>query len=398
MHKNYTVFNAEMELFGLRYISKVAPVPAGPEFTMEAQRKKLLSIFYEQLLLFDNVAIKLERTNFGLYFLIKELGIDQVETLITRGTIRLLLWTPLIVTSVGRRREDGTTDESVVTGTPPLVTGNYVESDSDPEKNIETALNYFNLSRERRRQFIRAVRDKYLFPNKKFAGEATAVIIDAYEKNRLQGLGLPFEKAPNDLTVKERSLLQKLGHDVLDISVLSEMDFKSYNKYPILNITESALKKIESALKVSENTSAILDIENVPDIASLVLDGTLPFNSVFHVRHKSVVKHYRKWINEVSAKDDALPISKAYIDEITGKNKFFESKKGKLVRNIGVFAIGGGIEVAISGLATAVAGVVIGKAADFGLGLFDTYVLDGLLKGWNPQMFVDEIRKQKDNK
>jgi hypothetical protein len=131
---------------------------------MERQQKILLSILFEPFLLFDSVVIKLERTNLGLQFLISILGIDKVEHLIERGVVKLLLWTPLIVSSIGRKNEAGVLDESVVIQTPPLVAGNYVESDSDAEKNIETALSYFSINRERKRIFIRKVRDKYLFP------------------------------------------------------------------------------------------------------------------------------------------------------------------------------------------------------------------------------------------
>jgi len=348
---------------------------------MEAQRKILLSILFEQFLLFDSVVIKLERSNLGLHFLISILGIDKVEYLIEKDVIKLLLWTPLIFTSIGRKREDGTLDESVVIGTPPLVSGNYVESDSDPEKNIETALSYFNFSRERKRTFIRKIRDKYLFPKNELTSKATTIIIDAYKNNRLEALGLKYEKDPENLNVTERGLLQKFGHDVLDTSVLADMGFKSYNKYSIYNISESSIKQIESAMKISDGTSQIFKIENVPDIKSLVLDNILSFDSVFDLRYKSVAKSYRKWINNVSNNEDALPITKEYIDAITGKHKFFESSGGKFMKILGMFGIGAGL------------GAFLGPISDLGLGLFDTYILDGILKGWNPQMFVDQIRK-----
>jgi len=48
----------------------------------------------------------------------------------------------------------------------------------------------------------------------------------------------------------------------------------------------------------------------------------------------------------------------------------------------------------VAGSVGAAAGGLIGKAADFGLSLLDTYVLDGILKGWNPRMFVDEIKNE----
>ena len=54
----------------------------------------------------------------------------------------------------------------------------------------------------------------------------------------------------------------------------------------------------------------------------------------------------------------------------------------------------------MSGASTALGAAVagpIGAAAGFGLGLLDTFVLDGILTGKNPSMFVDDLRNNIEN-
>ena len=60
-----------------------------------------------------------------------------------------------------------------------------------------------------------------------------------------------------------------------------------------------------------------------------------------------------------------------------------------------VVGLGAAIE---GGLGGAVVGGAVGKAiepaADFGLDLIDTFLLDGLLKGWTPKVFFNELDQE----
>ena len=221
-------------------------------------------------------------------------------------------------------------------------------------------------------------------------------MLDAYIKGRLADLGLNNEKAPEFLDLAERDKLFKLGHQVLETSVLAEKGFKSYDNYSLFNLTKNSVRNIESAYHVSENTSEILKVENLANIQQLVFENKIPFDRVFDIRYKPDIKNYRKWINSISVNTDTGAVTKEYIDEVVGKNKFFESTGGKFVRTVGMFGVGTGIGAAIAGPVGAVAGAVLGKAADFSLALLDTYILDGILKGWNPRMFVDAVKDEID--
>lgn len=383
------IFNNNLDLYGVRYINNSARVPIGEQYSQAYQRRLVLAEIFEQLLLYDRIAIKVDRFNLPLFFLINEIGINNTEELLRSNVIHLVLWTPVIATSSGTEREDKSIDHSTVFGIPPIIAGAYTSEDSDPEKNIDDLLKYFpSMNNDRKRIFKRIAIRKYILPDNSIAGKSAEIVIDAYASNRLKSLELPFEKAPDQLDHIERAKLLQVGNSVLETTFLAQNGFLSNNDYPYYSLTSESIRQIETALHVEANTSTILQIENVAALKKLYLEGIIPFESVYTLRQKRVVKEYRKWIHDVSSNEDAEYITKLYIDEITGKNKFFESNIGIFVRNISMFGLGTGLGTVIAGAA----GGVIGGAAEFGLGLFDSYVFEGILQGWNPRMFVDELR------
>lgn len=344
--------------------------------------RMMLAGLFEQIMLFDRVTISTNRVNFQLIFLIDQLGINMVEELLDRNIIEFLLWSPLLFTGRGRTMDDGTNDTSVIFGQPPIVAGGLVADDLDIEKQIDKALSMFSLHRDRKRIFKRRAFDKFIVPDGlKNSGESAKLVIDAYVSNNL--VDLPYQKEPNQLEMFERDILMDLGYKVLEIKLLSEYQLKSFENFDHYKICEQNLKNIGKAYKVSDNTSEILKVENMPNLKNLFLLGNLKFADVMQLRYKSNSKYFRKWINQISENHDVHDISKEYINEIKGSNNFFETNVGKLVKNIGVFGIGMALGDAITG-AEAI-------AANFALGQLDTFVLDGLLRGKKPSMFLNDI-------
>jgi len=357
-----------------------------PKLTKEQDRQIIAGLF-EQLLLFDKITISTNRLNFGLIFLLDRLGINTVERLFDSGYIKLLLWSPVLVTGTGRQKEDGSIDESVIFGQPPIAAGALTEDDSDPEENINNALDIFGLHRDRKRILTKRVIKQYVIPNgMEFSSDAAKLVIDSYQNNILVGLGLPFEKEANQLNLEQRKQLLSLGHKVLETAILSKYNFKSYENYEHYEIYKQNISNIGKAYNISENTSEILKLENLPDLKTLFLSEKLHFESVFSLRHLSSAQYYRKWINSIGENSNAQEITKEYLNEIKGSNRFFNSSGGKFIKNLGMFGVSIALGAAIAGPA--------GAAAGFGLGLLDTFVLDSLLKGKNPSMFIAGIKKQ----
>ena len=391
------IFNSKFDRLGKEKITGKQFLSPSDNIALAQSQKEVISEFCEELLLFDKVSLKADRYNYALFFLIKEFGINTIQEYFERGLIEILLWTPLIVTSTGSIRENGTIDRESVLGKSPIVSGHLSEEDSNPENNIKNILKNFYLNKDRSNSFINAAIKSIIIPNNALAVQAVDLTIDAYKTGKLNNIGIKNEKVPENLNVDERLKLLELSHDVLETSILAQYGYKSFNDYSYTEISDKAFDSIASALKVKENSKTILTLENMPDLKSLFFSGQLNKVDLKTLRYKSTAKQFRKWLNEVSSNQDCTSISKEYMNEITGKNDFWDTTKGKIVKNVGMLGVGSALGAAIGSITiTSVAiGSLLAKGAELGLGLFDSFFLDGLLKGKNPRLFIDEIEKKK---
>jgi hypothetical protein len=361
-----------------------------PKLTKE-EEDRILSEIFEQLLIFDRITISAGRNNFALFFLVRKLGVDVVERLVRGGYIRFMLWSPIIVTSTGMQREDKSIDESAIYGKTPIVAGSLAEADLDPEYNVRQALKYFNIEPRRSRQFIKKITEEFVtLEGLEFSSKSADLVIDAYKHNNLNELGLPYLKEPEQLNIQERGLLLELGTKVIETAVLSKFGLKSYDRFEHLKICQNNLQNIGKGYNIAGNTSQLLRLENLPNLKELYLTGKLDFESVFKIRHLGNAKYYRKWINEIGENADASEITEEYLNEIKGKHKFFEKPKGKLIKNLTMFSVNTALGAAIAG--------PVGATAGLALGLLETFWLDSLLKGKNPSMFVEDLKKEMNNK
>ena len=281
---------------------------------------------------------------------------------------------------------DGTRDLSTIYGQPPIVAGTYSDIDLDPERNVATALSHFNFHRDRVRSFTRKATGIYSLPEgMEYSKDAAQLVIDAYKSNSLAGLNLPYVKEPDQLNSDERFQLLGLGHKVIETSLVSKYGLKSFEDYSHYEICKQNLENIGKAYNVVENSSALLSLENVPNLKALYLDQKLDFEDVFKLRYLSSAKYFRKWINNVGESENIQEVTTEYLKEIKDNTKFFGTGVGKFVRCIGMLAIG-------NGLGALVATTGAGLALSTGLSFLDNFWLDSLLKGKNPSIFIDQIK------
>lgn len=363
------------------------------------QEQQILAGLFEQLLIFDKITISTDRLNFPLAFLINKLGLKSVERLIESGYIRFMIYAPMIVTGTGMGKEDGTVDDSVIYGQPPIAAGSLSNEDLEPERNIHYALSNFGLSKDIKRKFTKKAIKNYVVPDgMAISTNSEKLIIEAYLNNNLATLGLPFEKDPTQLNLEQRGILLSLGHKIIETSILSKYNLKSFENFEHYAICEQNFSNIGKAFNISNNTTEILKIENLPNLKALFLNEKLGFDSVFKIRHLSTAKYYRKWINEVGENANSYEVTEEYLNQIKGNTKFFETTKGKFLKNLGLFGVTSGLGAIIGGQVGAITGTAVGKAiepaVDYGLGLLETFWLDNLLEGKNPSMFINTIKKE----
>lgn len=368
-------------------------------FKSETKRNEILATLFEQLLLFDKIVLSTDKDNHSLYFLIKYFGYENTLRLIKSGYISFYIRTSLIVYSTGSKLEDGSIDESTIYSKPPIAGASLNGKDIDIEENIFRAIRPFRFDKKSQNTLIKHTSKNYIKDQDLELGSNTSqIILDAYENNNLEGLGLPFLKDPMDLDISERKKLFEIGHSVLESSILLKHDLKSFNNIDHLNILSKNFENIGKAFKVTENTNQIFEIENIPDLKSMFLNGKFQLDDIFELRHLNNAKYFRKWINEVSETSNAEEIFTEYINEIEGSKKFFQTNLGKFIKSTTSFGVGAGLGFLVGGpIAGAIGGGVtkiLEPITDYGFGLLETYALDNLINGKNPRGFINDMKKE----
>lgn len=363
-----------------------SPTDLWDEIPNSYNAQKILAGFFEQLLIFDEIIVTTGRSNFQLYFLLQKLGLASVDRLVSEGALKFLLWTPLSMTIT--KPHKGQLKNEDVYGRPPFVAGTLGDEDLDPEKNIRNALDRLDVLDWRKKNFIRKALEAYTVPDgMAFAKNATELVISAYEDNSLAALGLPYNKEPNYLDIPQRHKLHSLSNKVIETAILSEYNLKSFENYEAYEICKVNYQNIGKAYQVSENTSNLFRIENAPSLKEIFLDGKLDILEALRIRNYGTAEYYRNWINRVGENTNINEVSEAYIQEIKGKNKFFASRTGRFVKNLTIFGIG-------TFLQQAIAGATVGNIASYGLGFLDEFVLNNLLQGKNPSMFINLMKNE----
>ncbi|PIQ22685.1 MAG: hypothetical protein COW65_01775 [Cytophagales bacterium CG18_big_fil_WC_8_21_14_2_50_42_9] len=369
-----------------------------PSFTKE-QEQSILATFFEQLLLFDFAVISTDKDNYSLTFLISKLGFDTVERLIQSGYIKFSIKSALIVSGTGNKKLDGTMDESAIYSQPPIIGGVLGEEELDPEKNVFRAVSRFDIDRRTRNRLIKQISSCYIATDDmKIGVETTDFIINSYKQNHLETLGLPYLKEPFELNLQEREKLLELGHSILEMGIISKNGFKSYNNYSEFEIAQKSFENIGKAYKISENVSEILRIENTPDLKQIYLNNNFTISDIFKLRHLRTAKYFRKWINEVGENSNANEVTEAYLAEIKVAKSFFNTTKGKIIKNTLLYGATTGLGTIIAGQIGAVVGViakpVIEPAVDYGLGLIEEFTVDSIFAGKNPKIYIDKLKEE----
>jgi hypothetical protein len=167
-----------------------------------------------------------------------------------------------------------------------------------------------------------------------------------------------------------------------------------YMKTEIPGVHPIASGNLNSPAHSDPETSIELGLNWMKDKASARLKRHL----VPDLRDKRSTRNFRAWLAATEGSEPGGEIAREYIEAIANAKGILDTARGKFTKSVLMTAVGAGIGVAIEASpAAAVLGAGAAKAlepaAEFGLDLLDGFLLDGLLKGWTPRMFFDDLRK-----
>ncbi len=386
------VFYSNLNELCRKYLIIDQPLSAADIAAAEPTRKKVESEIFENLAIFDQVNFKVHGENIPLAVLIRLTGFEGFERLIDQDAIRFTLWTPMVAHLV---------DD--VTGVDPLVFGNLNSSvHCDPEESIAKGLDALNPSLKpgERRTLTRKVRDLYRLPNKALAADAVKLTKSAYVNGKLRAYGFDHElKDYQQLALEERKELTTCAIELAEYMHLISNDMSSFSQakyYEFFSLSQSRLASAEARVA---SLSTILRLDDFPDLGRAYHEAKDPFQKLIKVREHRSAREFRKWLGNVTeSTQDAAELTKQYLDAIEEPKGFFQTKLGKFTKVICMTSIGAAIGHALGGIPEAVTGAAVAKTlepmVDPALDMVDEFLLDGLLKGWTPRLFIEEMAER----
>lgn len=389
------VFNDELEQFCSKYLV------TGKKLNRDDARQfpKLFisqqASIFEQLLLFDQVAFKVHGENVPLALLITDFGIKGVEQLIEQDALNFVLWTPQILHFV-----------DAIPGIDPIAAGNLSsKAHSDPEESITLGFDWLinKPSRAQRRSLVRKLRDKYKLPDPSLAQTAADTAKSSYKSGKLDGYG--FNSQVNDLRSLDLAGRKRLSHcaeDLLMYKFLLSNDMTSLSKPIFYDFLSDSLTKFRHPDSTIECFQQIANLEKFPNLQELFTKIDRPFERIASIRNKRSSRQFRSWLEKCEQRDCVHDITKEYVDAIVNSKGFFDTATGKFTKTITMKSVGAGLGAIAGGMPGSLVGVGIASVAepvvDIGLDLVDQFLLNGLLKGWTPRMFIDSLRLEAEHK
>ncbi|SDG12735.1 hypothetical protein [Pseudomonas abietaniphila] len=381
-------FYCDLNDFCRKYLDSNRQV-SKEEFAVFVPRKMQVDAStFENLMIFEKTMFKVYGENIPLAYLIGTMGERAFEELIEQDALGFVLWKPLVTHFVDK-----------IEGLDPLSYGNTSSpAHSDPEQSLELGLQWLKkpLKRSKRRAFVRKLRDKYQITDDELPQQAVGLAVSAYSSGRLDVYGFDSKQvAYRDIPHHLIGGLAKHADSILEYIYLLDNQLSSVSKVEYHDYLTTSSNRFNAASSAMNNFCRIAEYENIPDLKSMYHNSVDPFAKLVKIRNKGYAKKFRSWLSDLSDEVDSEEVLRAYYEAILKPQGFLHTGVGKMTKTITMSAIGMGVGALVGGPAAAMLGAAGGKliegAADVGLDMLDQHLLDGILQGWTPRVFMEKI-------
>lgn len=384
-------FYCDLDEFCRKYLVSNKPVTQ-EDFGLFVPRKmEIDSSIFENLMIFDKTTLKVYGENIPLAYLLGIMGERAFEELVEQDAIGFVLWRPMVTYFLEK-----------IEGVDPLSSGNTSSpAHSDPEQSLELGLKWLKqpMLRAKRRSLIRKLRDKYEITEDQLPHDAVRLVRSAYDSRRLDAYGFDSGSVLyRDIQAELIPGLAKHAENILEYIFLLNNQLSSVSKKEYFDYLLTSSDRLTAANSAMSNFCKISDVAGIPDLKMMFHNTESPFTKLLKVRNKGYARRFRGWLSEVDGELDSAEAAKAYYEAILKPQGFFKTTPGKITKTLSMTAIGMGVGALVGGPAAMALGAVGGKliegAADTGLDLMDQYLLDGMMKGWTPKVFIEKLEKE----
>ena len=272
---------------------------------------------------------------------------------------------------------------------------------NDAGASAELGLNWLKaeIPAERKRRLVTKLADLYDAQPPDSAADAVKATHSAYQSGRLKSFGLDPSQAPlEDMPVTSRAALNNCAVEIAEYKLLMSKGWSSLTEFTYFELFSESLRRLTEASSVTQGFRYLAELEGIPNVDFIAADPRGLLRDIVKIRARHSSARFRQWLSSNPGESD-IDLSRRYVDAIANRKGFFDRAPAKVAKSIVMTAAGAGLGAAIEGgLAAAAVGGTVGKilepVADLGLDLLDSFLLDGLLRGWTPRLFLNQLARE----
>lgn len=337
----------------------------------------------EALVISPTVSFKTYGENLPLVLLTRAFGVSGIRTLLEEGGIEFVLWRPLVTHLV-----------EPIDGVNPLATGD-LESDahSDPLASAELGFKGWapEIAAQDARVLAKLAADRTVLPRKKVAHEVVGKVYATYEQGALDRFGFDPATPLPELDLEERKLLTQLCERGVEAAVLFETETDLYEGSDIWDTLLALCNRLQSNGLAQSTTEAVLSIERLPSISTLLLKKIITFEDLISLRNRPETKEFRDWLWSQPCLEDSNSVVEDYLSKMAPRVDRKDRTWFKSAKIIGVSLLGSVLGTAVGGPMGGTAGFVAGTMAGAAVSMIDGLWIDRLLTGRNPRRFATDV-------
>jgi hypothetical protein len=398
-----TVFSSDFQDFCLNY----AVLPPGSTFIPGSPLAKSSRNFtedlrvqeralFERLLLFEKVQLSVAGPNVIAPLLCNQMSVRVFEELLEQDALTFVVWEP----SPMMAHKDGKVQATFL--------GRIDRGGSlDIEQRIDDGLVnevVAGLNTAAWRNLKRKLLQQHTLMDQTIAEQAWPIAAKAMADGALEAFGLAKRDTIIGSPVPDGNILTKATESILRYRHVLANDLATLDDPGVFDLLAMGLTNLERPTLLLEQFATLAEFEKFPNLGELYDSLDDPFRHIAKFRYSTTAKNFRNWLSTLQADSD-IELIREYVDACANRTGLFETAPRKFLKVVTMLAVGTGARVgaaalgadaivsAATGMMASSAAAVVGKASDFGLGVFESFIIDNFKVGWSPKSYFDGLRK-----
>ncbi len=375
-----SVFSIGLDQVTTKYLKNLQPV--NEQEMKWAITLELLKVA-EALLFSPRLTLKVYGENVVAPLLIEHFGVKALHKLLDDGAVDFILWDQIITHLV-----------KPIPGVDPLQSGQQTSpAHSNPHDSAEMGFKWWvqKVPRAERRSLTRKIEKATRTLPKGAAQSAVSSVREHASRGDLLSIGISPDREQWSADPNIGKRMSSFAERILETTVLTERETELMHSDWVWDAVTANLRTIQLPDGLHKALSQVLAIEGLPDIPSLILNGTLQYTDIIELRYRPETKELRKWLwarDRERVSEKIVNEYMSYLARKSGKNVSYAKKTARISV---ISVVGSLLGTAIGGPIGGAVGTGLGIAAGTAFSLLDSLIGDRILRGDNPRSFATDI-------